>query len=68
VTPVVAKKKARTIKLTLQKSRFGRVPGHAECLAGLGLRRRHQSVEVADTPENRGMIAKVSYLLRIEEI
>jgi large subunit ribosomal protein L30 len=64
----VAKQKSRKIKLTLQKSRYGRVPGHAECLAGLGLRRPHQSVEVPDTPENRGMIAKVSYLLQIEEL
>lgn len=63
----MAKKKRKTIKLTLLKSRFGRKPGHAECLAGLGLRNRHQSVEVADTPENRGMIDKVSYLLRVEE-
>jgi large subunit ribosomal protein L30 len=63
----MAKKKRKTIKLTLVKSRFGRKPGHAECLAGLGLRNRHQSVEIADTPENRGMIDKVSYLLRVEE-
>ncbi len=49
------------------KSRFGRKPGHAECVAGLGLRKPYQSVEVIDTPENRGMINKVSYLLRVEE-
>lgn len=61
------RKKVKTVKLTLLKSRFGRKPGHAECLAGLGLSRRHQTVEVIDTPENRGMIDKVSYLLRVEE-
>jgi large subunit ribosomal protein L30 len=55
------------VRLTLLKSRHGRTPGHAECLAGLGLRNRHQSVVVADTPENRGMITKVAYMLRIEE-
>lgn len=55
------------LKVTLLKSKFGRKPGHAECVAGLGLRRRHQSVVVADTPENRGMINKVSYLLKVEE-
>lgn len=54
-------------KVTLVKSRHGRKPGHAECVAGLGLRRRHQTVMVADTPENRGMINKVSYLLKVEE-
>lgn len=57
----------KKLKLTLMKSRHGRLPRHAQCLAGLGLRRRHQSVVVADTPENRGMIDKVSYLLRVEE-
>jgi large subunit ribosomal protein L30 len=55
------------IRLTLMKSKHGRTPGHAECLAGLGLRRRHQSVVVDSTPENRGMIDKVAYLLRVEE-
>ena len=60
-------KDAKKLRLTLLKSKFGRTPGHAECLTGLGLRRRHQSVVVADTAENRGMIDKVSYLLRIEE-
>lgn len=58
----------KKIKLTLVRSKYGRKPGHAECVAGLGLRRMHQSVEVIDTPENRGMINKVSYLLRVEEI
>ncbi len=57
----------KSLKVTLLKSRHGRTPGHAECLAGLGLRRRHQSVVVADTPENRGMIGKVSYLVQVEE-
>ncbi len=60
-------REAKKLKLTLLKSRHGRLPTHAQCLAGLGLRRRHQSVVVADTPENRGMIDKVSYLLRVEE-
>jgi len=58
----------KNLKVTLVKSRYGRRPGHAECLAGLGLRRRHQSVVVADTPENRGMMDKVAYLVRVEEV
>jgi large subunit ribosomal protein L30 len=62
----MAKENAK-LKLTLLKSRYGRKPGHAECLAGLGLRNRHQSVVVADTPENRGMVKKVAYLLKVEE-
>jgi large subunit ribosomal protein L30 len=60
-------KDAKKFRLTLLKSKFGRTPGHAECLGGLGLRRRHQSVLVIDTPENRGMIDKVRYMLRVEE-
>ena len=59
--------KAKTVKVTLVKSRFGRLKDHKACVAGLGLRRMHQTVEVLDTPENRGMINKVSYLLRVEE-
>ena len=60
--------KAKTkLKVTLLKSAYGRKPGHAECVRGLGLRRRHQTVEVIDTPQNRGMINKIAYLLQIEE-
>ena len=63
-----AKAKAKgKIKLTLLKSRFGRTPGHAQCAGGLGLKRRHQSIEVNDTPENRGMIDKIRYMLQVEE-
>ena len=60
-------KGSKKIRLTLLKSRFGRTPGHAECASGLGLRNRHQTVDVNDTPENRGMIEKIRYLLRVEE-
>jgi large subunit ribosomal protein L30 len=58
---------AKKIRVTLVKSRFGRLKAHRACVAGLGLRRIHQTVEVIDTPENRGMINKVSYLLRVED-
>jgi large subunit ribosomal protein L30 len=58
---------SKKLKVTLVKSRFGRLKSHRACVAGLGLRRMHQTVEVIDTPENRGMINKVSYLLRVEE-
>lgn len=58
----------KQIKVTLVRSLHGRVPGHRECARGLGLRRPHDTVTVADTPENRGMVAKVSYLLKVEEI
>ena len=55
------------LRVTLKGSMHGRVKGHRECVRGLGLRRMHQTVEVEDTPSVRGMIAKVSYLLRVEE-
>jgi large subunit ribosomal protein L30 len=55
------------VKVTLIKSKFGRLKAHRACVAGLGLRRIHQTVEVIDTPENRGMINRVAYLLRVEE-
>jgi len=58
---------ASDIKITLVKSIHGRLPKHKACIAGLGIRRIHQTVSVKDTPENRGMINKVSYLLKIEE-
>lgn len=58
---------ANKVKVTLVKSRFGRLRKHQACVAGLGLRRINHSVVVEDTPENRGMINKVSYLLRVEE-
>jgi large subunit ribosomal protein L30 len=53
--------------VTLVKSTIGRLANHKACVAGLGLRRIGQTVEVADTPENRGMIRKVNYLLKLEE-
>jgi len=54
------------LKVTLIKSMHGRAPKHKENVRGLGLRRMHQTVEVDDTPANRGMINKVSYLLKCE--
>jgi len=60
--------KDKKIKVTLVKSMFGRKKNHMACVKGLGLRRMHHSVEVIDTPCNRGMINKVSYLLKTEEV
>lgn len=57
----------KTLKVTLVKSMHGRRPGHKACVQGLGLRRMHQTVEVQDTPENRGMISKAYYMLKVEE-
>ncbi|MDA0788292.1 MAG: 50S ribosomal protein L30 [Proteobacteria bacterium] len=56
-----------TIKVTLTKSTIGRLRNHKACVAGLGLRKIHQTVEVIDTPANRGMINKIAYMLDIKE-
>ncbi len=55
------------IKVTLVKSMNGRLKNHIASVRGLGLRRMHQTVEVVDTPENRGMINKAYYMLQVEE-
>jgi large subunit ribosomal protein L30 len=55
------------LKVTLVKSLNGQVKNIAASARGLGLRRRHQSVQVADTRENRGMIATAGHLLRVEK-
>ena len=60
--------KPKELKVTLVKSRFGRLKSHKACVAGLGLRKIRQTVTVQDTPENRGMINKVSYLVAVEEV
>ena len=59
--------KAKELKVTLVKSKHGRLKSHRDCVAGLGLRKMHQTVVVANTPENRGMINRVAYLLSVEE-
>ena len=59
--------KPKELKVTLVKSKYGRLKSHKACVTGLGLRKMHQTVTVLDTPENRGMINRVSYLLAVEE-
>lgn len=61
-------KQLNKVKITLFKSLNGRLKSHKACVAGLGIRRIHQTVEVIDTPENRGMINKVNYMLKVEAI
>ena len=57
----------KMMKVTLVRSANGRLKKHQACVRGLGLRRMHQTVEVIDTPETRGMVNKVSYMVRVEE-
>lgn len=60
--------KAKQLKVTLNKSRYGRLKAHRDSIAGLGLRKIRQTVTVLDTPENRGMINRVHYLVSVEEV
>ncbi|NOT17880.1 MAG: 50S ribosomal protein L30 [Sulfuriferula sp.] len=57
---------AKKIKVTLVKSVIGTKQDHRACVKGLGLRRLNHTVEVLDTPSNRGMINKVFYLVKCE--
>ncbi len=57
----------KTVKVTLVRSTNRRLKSHKACVRGLGLRRIHHTVEVEDTPCTRGMINKVSYMVRVEE-
>ena len=57
----------KKVRVTLVKSVIGTLASHRACVRGLGLKRLNQSVEVVDTPAVRGMIRKVSYLLKCED-
>jgi large subunit ribosomal protein L30 len=59
--------KKKTMKVTLVRSMHGRLKKHQACVRGLGLRRMHHTVEVEDTPATRGMVNKVSYMVKAEE-
>ena len=58
---------SQQLKVTLIKSLNGRLASHKACARGLGIRRIHNPVTVADTPQNRGMIRKIDYMLKVEE-
>ena len=57
----------KKIRVSQTRSSNGRLKSHKATLLGLGLRRIRHSVELDDTPEVRGMINKISYMLRVEE-
>ena len=62
----MAKTQGKTIKVTQLRSLIGTRPEHRASVRGLGLRRINHTVELIDTPAIRGMINKVSYLVRCE--
>ena len=63
----MAKAQNKNMTVTLFKSINGRLKSHQACVKGLGLRKVGHSVEVEDTPATRGMVNKVSYMVRVEE-
>ncbi len=60
--------KKEQINVTLIRSPIGAQPKHKECVRGLGLKRIHQTVTLEDTPSVRGMVNKVYYMVRVEEV
>lgn len=63
----MAKKKKNTLKITLEKSTISSLKVHKATVEALGLRKIGQTVEKQDNPQTRGMIAKVSHLVSVEE-
>jgi large subunit ribosomal protein L30 len=57
---------AKKLRITLVKSTIGFDRKQDKVVTGLGLRRLGHSVELADTPETRGMIHKVRHLVTVE--
>ena len=60
--------KNKKIRLTQIKSGIGYKKKAKDTLAALGLRRMHQAVEHFDSPQIRGMINAIPYLLKVEEV
>ncbi len=58
----------KQLRVTQVKSTNGRLQKHKMCLRGLGNFKLNKTIIVNDTPENRGMINKVAYLLNVEEV
>ncbi len=56
----------KLIKITLVKSLYGQLASIRNSARGLGLRRIGHTVEVADTPSNRGMVNAASHMLEVE--
>ena len=61
-----AKKSGKTVKVTLVRGVIGTRESHRATVRGLGLRRINHTVVLEDTPEVRGMINKVNYLVKFE--
>lgn len=60
--------KKKEINVTLVRSPIGALPKHKECVRGLGLKRIRQTVKLEDTSSVRGMVNKIYYMVRVEEV
>jgi large subunit ribosomal protein L30 len=58
---------AGVLKITLVKSMAGKPEKQRKVLRGMGLNKLNRTVELADTPSIRGMVGKVSHLVKMEE-
>lgn len=58
----------KKLSVTLNKSLSGRKKNHIASARGIGLKRIHQTVEIMDTPENRGMVNQIHYLVSVKEL
>ena len=59
---------ADKVRVTLVKSTIGASPAQKKVVEALGLRKIRQTVELPNTPQTRGAVARVSHLLTMEEI
>jgi large subunit ribosomal protein L30 len=57
----------KTLRVTLVRGLMGKKPAHRATVRGLGLKWRSHSVDVQDTPEIRGMINSIGYMLKVTE-
>lgn len=56
---------AKTVRVTLIRSPIGAKKNHVATVRGLGLRRIRHTVELKDTPEVRGMINSINYMVKV---
>jgi large subunit ribosomal protein L30 len=60
--------KTKQLRITQTKSTIGRQEQHRRTLRALGLKHHQQSVVQEDTPAIRGMIAKIGFMVDVEEV
>ena len=58
----------KKLRVTLVRGLMGKKAGHRATARGLGLRWRSHTVEVADSPQTRGMINRIGYMLKVTEV